>query len=273
MKPHITSLEPPVTAEILARAEQHLGFRLPEDYVGFLRENNGGRPTPNTVPTPSFPGSAATDLKLFYAIGAKMECYDLVWNYEIWRRDSPANLLPIACDSGGSAFCLSVTGEDSGRIYYWDWHREPHRVRTRYLWVYTVADSLEEFLGSFREPRREEVGPADVNSLVWRTDWITAEIRRDDEFLKIGQYLHLCQHLPPGVTGWTMKKIEVPEHWSVRSVGVADGVITVSTRDGRVFQLTQYNVGMLNSAILEVGTISDEELDRIWCSYAGVQQV
>jgi hypothetical protein len=129
MKPRMTNPDPPLTVETLARAETRPGFKLPENYVAFLRENNGGRPTPNTVPTPSFPGSSATDLQRLLAIDTRMECHDLAWNYEIWLRDSPANLLPIACDSGGSRFCVAIYGDDAGTVYYWDSHREPHPVQ------------------------------------------------------------------------------------------------------------------------------------------------
>ncbi len=195
-----------------------------------------------------------------------MDCYDLVSSYETWINDSPVNLLPIACDSGGSEFCLSIYGDDAGKVYYWDWYREPHPVQTHYPWIYLVADSLEQFLDGFRELTAEERGPVDENEFVWRTDWMTAEIRRDDEFLDIGQYLHLMQHLPPGETGWTGKKLNIPESWSVRSVEVADGSVTIRTADGRFFRLTRDNVGELGASLLNAQ--EDEELERLWSKHA-----
>lgn len=271
MRPQITKAGTPLSPAMLARAEARLGFKLPGNYIAFLRVSNGGRPIPDIVPTSSFPGSAATDLRQFYSIDATLDCYDLVKGYEVWLRDSPANLLPIACDSGGSVFCLSVRSDDIGKVYYWDWHREQHPVRTRYPWIYPIADSLEEFLDSFRELLPEECSPAEANPFVWRTDWITAEIRRDDAFLKIGQYLHLSQRLPPGESGWTTNKIEIPESWLVQDVEVASGAVTLTTGDGRVFQLTRENVTKLDFAILDGNPKSDEELERIWEEHALVQ--
>jgi hypothetical protein len=208
-------------------------------------------------------------VQAFFGVNASIQSEDLAWNYGIWVRDSPPNLLPIAGDSGGSVFCLSVYGDDVGKVYYWDYYREPHPVRTRYPWIYPVADSLEDFLNSLREPLPEELGPSE-GGFVWRTDCITAEIRRDDQFLDIGQYLNLDQRLPSGELGWTNAKVRLPESWSVQDLHVADGAVTITVRDGRCFRLTRYNFPELDFAILAGGPKSEEQLDRLWSQHAQV---
>lgn len=267
MRLHIADTGPRLTPEMLASAEARLGFRLPDAYVAFLRENNGGRPTPHIMPTPEFPSSSETDVDVFFAIDARIASSDLVWNYELWLRDSPPNLLPIASDSGGSTFCLSIAGDDAGRIYYWDWYRKPHSVRTRYPWIYPAADSLEQFLNSFRELTPEEQELLTTDQFVWRTDWMTVEVRRDDQYLDIGQYLHLEQHLPPGETGWTTSKLELPESFSVHNLAVADGSITFETPDGSVFRIDRDNFSEIDVAILAAKG-EEAKLVEVWTKHA-----
>lgn len=104
---------------------------------------------------------------------------------------------------------------------------------------------------------------------VWRTDDITASILRDDEFLKIGQFLNLDQRLRTDEGGWTNMKINIPEGWIVRNVAAGEGRVTLTLLDGSVFQLHRRNVGALSFEILDGGIDkSDLDLDLIWKKYA-----
>ena len=104
---------------------------------------------------------------------------------------------------------------------------------------------------------------------VWRTNDITASILRDDEFLKIGQFLNLDQQLRPGESGWTNMKINIPEHWIVRAVATGNGRVTLTLLDGSTFQVHRRNVGPLSFDILDSGDgKSDPELEAIWRKYA-----
>jgi hypothetical protein len=51
--------------------------------------------------------------------------------------------------------------------------------------------------------------PANAHEFLWRTESVSAEIKRDDQFLRIGQYLLLEQILRPNETGWKMMKISI----------------------------------------------------------------
>jgi hypothetical protein len=104
---------------------------------------------------------------------------------------------------------------------------------------------------------------------VWRTDDITASILRDDEHLKIGQFLNLDQRLRPNEGGWTNMKINIPEQWIVRDVASGGGRVTVTLLDGTVFQLDRRNIGSLSFEILDGGDDkSDLQLEAIWRKYA-----
>ena len=108
-----------------------------------------------------------------------------------------------------------------------------------------------------------------TRQFVWRTVDITASILRDDELLKIGQFLNLDQRLRPNESGWTKMKINIPECWIVRSVASSDGRVTLTLLDGAVFQLNRRNVGRLSFDILDGGhDKSDLQLEAIWKKYA-----
>jgi len=104
---------------------------------------------------------------------------------------------------------------------------------------------------------------------VWRTDDITASILRDDENLKIGQFLNLDQRLKPNESGWTNMKINIPEQWIVRTVASDKGRITLTLLDGAMFELNKRNVGPLSFDILDDGDDKpDWQLEAIWRKYA-----
>jgi hypothetical protein len=142
---------PPITEARLQLFESEVGYGLPKGYRSFLLRHNGGRPVPNIMPTPRFPGSAESTVQVFYGLDTELECEELMWSYRLWIEDCPKNLLPIACDDGDNQFCVSLAGSDLGNVYYWDYYREVHAVSTRYPWTYLIANSFEEFLESIRE--------------------------------------------------------------------------------------------------------------------------
>lgn len=65
----------------------------------------------------------------------------------MYRGRIPPNLLPIAHDPFGNLICLSVAGQDRGKVYFWD-----HEVEVRegeipsYRNVSFIADNFESFL-------------------------------------------------------------------------------------------------------------------------------
>ena len=110
---------------------------------------------------------------------------------------------------------------------------------------------------------------AQNKKFVWRTDRIHATIERDDQHLKIGQFLYLAQDLEKGETGWLNMKINIPEDWNVHIITVGDGLVRLETVDSGVFELNRNNVGKLSFAILDGGDNKpDEVLEKIWIKHA-----
>ena len=99
----------PLDADDLAILERELQVRLPPKYREFLLTTNGGTPSSSIVDVSSLPGSP-TDLQVFFGVDRSVESSNLRWNRKMFAGRIPAELLPIACDSGGNLFavCSSI---------------------------------------------------------------------------------------------------------------------------------------------------------------------
>jgi cell wall assembly regulator SMI1 len=140
--------KPALSADALAEAEQRLGFIFPTDYREFLLRQNGGRPTPSEFAFTDPDGDPSDSLvDFFYSI------YDgTLNNLELKHRTftlgerMPPNIVPIANDPFGNQICMSVAGDDVGRVYFWD-----HELETgepTYENMSLIANSFTEFLSS-----------------------------------------------------------------------------------------------------------------------------
>jgi len=135
-----------------------------------------------------------------------------------------------------------------------------------------LAERFEDFVKGLLDV--EQFADQDDDSsdeFVWATEDITASIRRDDEFLKIGQYLYLKQDLSSEETGWLNMKINIPEHWQVQNILVGNGLVRLETASSGSLSLTRDNVGKLSFDILDGGdNMPDDVLQSIWVRHASV---
>ena len=99
--------------------ERRMGATLPPSYRRFLLEFNGGRPTPDGVDVKGLEDSP-TDVTVFFGIGRSLECECIEWSLTALVERLEPRLVPIAGDSGGSVFCLSLRDQDYGAILYCD---------------------------------------------------------------------------------------------------------------------------------------------------------
>ena len=103
---------------------------------------------------------------------------------------------------------------------------------------------------------------------VWLPGQIKASLARDDEYLRMGQYLLLEQELPAGVQGWTLMRIDLPESWRMETIAVRETAVVLTTEDAGSYELTRRNVAALSSAILHDDTPTDSELEQLWRLHA-----
>ena len=138
----------PLDEQDLIQVETRLNRALPKEYRDFLTAHNGGRPEPNAFPIYNNPSDDQGLVHNFMCI-KDGDIYDLLTWVDRYRDRVPSNFLPIAKDPGGNLICLSISGEDLGKVYFWDHEEEAATGQIPgYDNVYPVANSFQEFLSS-----------------------------------------------------------------------------------------------------------------------------
>jgi hypothetical protein len=138
----------PLSEADIASFEERIGHRLPEPYRRFLLKNNGGRPPMgvSTIDIDQLPGSP-TDVGDFFGISDPPVSCDIEWNIHALENRISSHLLPIADDSGGNIFCISLSQPDFGAVVYCDFDPTWHLGGAVY---YSVAPDFDNFLERIR---------------------------------------------------------------------------------------------------------------------------
>jgi len=102
--------------DAIAEFEARRGMLLPAEYKVFLLDSNGGMPIPDVFEVPGWHGQAS-ELLIFYGIHEDPG-YSLDSACESYDERVPADLIPIATDSGGNNICLGWKGERNGKVYF-----------------------------------------------------------------------------------------------------------------------------------------------------------
>ena len=153
-----------LSEERLAEVEGRFGFRFPPTYRAFLLEHNGGEPEPSAF---ARKGRAETSdvCKVFLGIDTGRTYDDMVEALENLKDEDeprvPRRMVPIADDPFGNVICISVSGKDAGKIYFWNHESELMQERRKSgdvddKAVSLVADSFEAFMGQFGNNDEDE---------------------------------------------------------------------------------------------------------------------
>ena len=131
--------------------ELRVGCRFPESYRQFLLASNGGRPAPymQVIDIEHLPGGG-TDVSEFFGVDRTVRSSTIDWNLRTFEGRISNHLLPIAMDSGGNLFCLSLSSNDPGSVVYCDF--EPgfgYHVANSAIY-YPVAPDFDSFLERIR---------------------------------------------------------------------------------------------------------------------------
>ncbi len=140
----IHNVGPQISLSDVAAVEAIIGADFPDSYRQFLLRTNGGTPSPDTIDVPGLVGSP-TDVQVFFGVGRPIISDNVVWNYELVKERCIRCLaVPVACDSGGNLFCLSLErGRALPSVFYWDLARPDCAVLD-------VATNFEEFVDRLR---------------------------------------------------------------------------------------------------------------------------
>jgi hypothetical protein len=177
-KPTMRTLEPidgtpTLTEDSLRSVEQKYSCELPDDYRRFLLANNGAFPSPDCVTFEEAGRQTASDVFCFLAIDDERAWASLEWHFETYSGRLPNNTLPIARDSGGNLWLLSVRSENAGSIFFWD-HGSFDTFDEADLTNWPlVAASFQEFwdsLGTFDASAADNVVPSRYSLVKQATD-------------------------------------------------------------------------------------------------------
>lgn len=115
--------------------EKKYGIILPVQYKAFLEKYNGGY----TPKTKFKVGKVSSDVRGFFGIGNVKLSLD---NSEMleWTEKK---LFPIACDSFGNNFVISLNNDDFGKIYFCDHEKEnkPELITESLKYFFSICKS------------------------------------------------------------------------------------------------------------------------------------
>lgn len=139
------------TREQIRAIEQEFDIILPEDYVSFLLENNGGRTVRDNqaemVYVPDL--QEEVDVVTLFGISASKKAEDIRWNMDLPDKLTSHTLL-IGDDQFGCFFCLIADGENDG-IWFWDSMRT-FEQSTDESNTYFISKTFTEFLNGGSNP-------------------------------------------------------------------------------------------------------------------------
>jgi len=138
----------------LEQFEALLGTRLPDEYRQFLLQHNGGKPTPSVFMISADEGDAM--LHHVYGLHDGPLHIRLDRARQTYLDRMPRSLFPIADDPGGNAICLGISGNERGKVYFWDHEMEADEGdEPTFENVYLVAESFASFLKSLKDLPKE----------------------------------------------------------------------------------------------------------------------
>lgn len=129
----------------VVKAEKILGLRLPEAYVEFLLQHNGGVPSPGDFPITDMPQNPSGTIECFLSLGAVEEYRSLIGANADLRDRLPEGFVAVASTPSGSYLGIWCSGRQMGSVWLWDWYSKEAEPARR---VYYVSRSFDELLMS-----------------------------------------------------------------------------------------------------------------------------
>ncbi len=106
--------EPPASEESIQRLERRIGDPLPAEYRDFLGQHDGGPLDLND-----------RSVNEVFGLGDGVPDFASMWNaLDTYQERVPGWLLPVANDSFGNLFALSLRPDDRGTVWFWDHEKE-----------------------------------------------------------------------------------------------------------------------------------------------------
>lgn len=141
----IVSFSPSVGDQAIELFQRVLGKKLPKPYYNFLMKYNGGTPEPDTFSFMENEGGSS--IRYFLKINGDEEWNDILLTLRAYDGRIPSDFLPIATDFGGNKICISISGKEYGKIYFWDHELEVDDGDNPTMDnMYLIAKNFDDFL-------------------------------------------------------------------------------------------------------------------------------
>lgn len=135
------SENPKVSLQEVKKFEEENDIILPEQYVKFLTEYNGGYPKESNFKISDNEGESMVNK--FYGIGEMSGNLGRV--FEMLDGEIPEEFISIANDPAGNELLIGTRGEYYGKVYFWLHDVEPEEEMEN---MYILAKSFTEFFNN-----------------------------------------------------------------------------------------------------------------------------
>lgn len=129
--------------DTIVKFEKKHNIHLPEDYKQFLLKYNGGSPKPNEYW--DIEGNYSNSVNYFYGF---CKCKKVLSLEENINSSVPSQLLVIGDDGSTNLFCLGITQDIFGKIYFIDSGSYPYDKSFPNPGIRKLFNSFSSFIGS-----------------------------------------------------------------------------------------------------------------------------
>ncbi len=174
---------PAINESDIVAFEREIGYALPEDYRAFMLRHNGGVPHPDAIFVDALPDGVPAQILSFKSLIHDMGIMTIGSIYNDTSKRIAKHVLPIAPDTIGSLFLMSLDGADRGNIYYENcYYEEGDKEPTGpFDATYFVASSFSELLGNLFEYVDEQL---EAKRLPWEKSIRAGDIGAVDEIIE-----------------------------------------------------------------------------------------
>lgn len=163
-----TKVGPPVSEADVASFEVQVGASLPADYRAFILTTNGGVPSRNVIDDPV---RAFVGVEGFFSLGPVHGDLSMADALATWDGRHPDGMLPIALCGGSNLLLLTLRGQTTHPVYYWEHDGEADEgepARTDNLT--RLADSFTDLVGSLHD--EDLINHPDVQRMMGGDVWV-----------------------------------------------------------------------------------------------------
>lgn len=154
MELEITPIAGSISESAIRDFEENIGMPFPPDYREFMLKYNGGDPLKCVFKFQDATGPYSDSIIRYFFAFSDDYNESIKHNHEIYTLADrvPKNILPIAEDPGGNIVCLSLAGDDVGKVYFWDHEQEGlTEASSTYENLELIANSFTEFVDGLEE--------------------------------------------------------------------------------------------------------------------------